>query len=412
MRTVSHYCQKCLAANPLGQELCGRCGTRLMLVVEPPAARYEEGGLVATHEEHLLERVSALENRLTRLTDKLEQTLDLLLRQAKNAYFDHSLIDTLITVLHEAGSLDAAKLNKLWRERCKQDDEAFEEKTRRELLRKQILSTYRGAEQLTFEQVINEGFHLLAEKETDGGIRALERAAAMASGNAALHALIGEHFFQLGQNTLARDYLERALRADAKNERVRLLLGLTYGDVGEVERARELLKDSLRQKGESFAARYGLGRLLVTEQKWNEALKEFKSALAARPSPEAHYVVGCVYFRHGRDRMAARHLRKAVEMAEDYTAAYYVLGLALLRLGEAEQARAAFSAATEGDSDEAHYRSASRRVLRSGEMPANPRLFGMSEIARKGLITGGDRRLAQALRQDALGEAEVEGVSN
>src|SRR5215213_3605185 len=139
MRTVSHYCQKCLAANPLGQELCGRCGTRLMLVVEPPAARFEEGALGATHEEHLLERVSALENRLTRLTDKLEQTLDLLLRQAKNAYFDHALIDTLITVLNETGSLDAVRLNKLWRERCKQDDEAFEEKTRRELLRKQIL---------------------------------------------------------------------------------------------------------------------------------------------------------------------------------------------------------------------------------------------------------------------------------
>jgi tetratricopeptide (TPR) repeat protein len=412
MRTVSHYCQKCLAANPLGQELCGRCGTRLMLVVEPPAARYEEGGLVATHEEHLLERVSALENRLMRLTDKLEQTLDLLLRQAKNAYFDHALVDTLITVLHEAGSLDAAKLNKLWRERCKQDDEAQEEKVRRERLRKQILLTYRGAEQLVFEQCINEGFRLLGEKETDGGIRALERAAAMASGNAALHSLIGEHFFQGGQNTLARDYLERALKADAKNERVRLLLGLTYGDIGEVERARELLKDSLRQKGESFAARYGLGRLFIAEQKWNEALKEFKSALAARPSPEAHYAVGCVYFRHGRDRMAARHLRKAVEMAEDYTAAYYVLGLVLLRQGEAEQARAAFNAATEGDSDEAHYRSASRRMLRSGEMPTAPRLFGMNEIAKKGLITGGDRRLAQALRQAALGEAEVEGGSN
>ncbi|HYJ46283.1 MAG TPA: hypothetical protein VEV81_06680, partial [Pyrinomonadaceae bacterium] len=72
MRTVSHYCQKCLAANPLGQELCMRCGTRLMLVVEPPAARFEDGGLVATHEEHLLERISALENRFMRLTDKLE----------------------------------------------------------------------------------------------------------------------------------------------------------------------------------------------------------------------------------------------------------------------------------------------------------------------------------------------------
>ena len=29
--TISHYCQKCLAPNPLGQEFCARCGTRLMI---------------------------------------------------------------------------------------------------------------------------------------------------------------------------------------------------------------------------------------------------------------------------------------------------------------------------------------------------------------------------------------------
>lgn len=412
MRTVSHYCQKCLAANPLGQELCGRCGTRLMLVVEPPAARYEENGLVATHEEHLLERVSALENRLSRLTDKLEQTLDLMLRQAKNSYFDHALIDTLITVLHEAGSLDAVRLNQLWRERCQQDDAAHEEKARRERLRTQIISAYRGNEQTAFELLINEGFGLLGEKETAHGMRSLERAAALAASNAPLHALIGEHFFEVGKNTLARDYLERALIADSKNERVRLLLGLACGDAGEVERARELLKDSLRRKGESFAARYGLGRLLVAEKKWIEALKEFKGALAARPSSEAHYALGCVYYQLGRDRMAARHLRKAVEMGESFAAAYYVLGLVLLRLGEAEQAQTALNAACEGEKNETHYRLAARRLLRSGEIPANPKLFGMNGIAGKGLITGGERRLAEAVRRDAIGANRVDGSSS
>ena len=412
MRTVSHYCQKCLAANPLGQELCGRCGTRLMLVVEPPAARYEDGGLVATHEEHLLERVSALENRLSRLTDKLEKTLDLLLRQAKNSYYDHALIDTLITVLHESGSLDAVKLNKLWKERCSQDDAEQEAKARRQQSRAKILAAYRGTEQAAFELLINEGFNLLGEKETAKGIRSLERAAALAAGHAQLHALIGEHFFEVGKNTLARDYLERALRSDSKNERVRLLLGLVYGDAGEFERARELLRDSLKNRGESFAARCGLGKLFVAEGKWNEALRDFKNALAARPSPEAHYLVGCVYYQLNRDRMAVRHLRKAVEMAEGYTAAYYVLGLALFRSGETERARVAFEAASEGDSDEGHYRLASRRVLRSGEPPANPRLFGVSGVAKKDLITGGDVRVAQAVRQDALQVTVAEGNSN
>lgn len=409
MPSVQHYCQKCLAGNPLGQELCGRCGTRLMLVVEPPAARFEEDGIVASHEEHLLERVSALENRLSRMTDKLEQTLDLMLRQAKNSYFDHALIDTLITVLSEAGTLDAIKLNKRWRERCEQDDAEHEEKTRREQLRAEVVKAYRGAEPRAFKQFVDEGFELLGERKTIDGIRKLERAAALATANAPLHTLIGEHFFEVGKNTLARDYLERALAADSKNEKVRLMLGLVCGDAGEVERARQLLTDSLRYRGESFAARYGLGRLLIAEQKWSEALKEFKNALAARPSAEAHYAVGCVYYQLDRDRIAARHLRKAVEMGTSRAAAYYMLGLALLRLGQESEAREAFSTACDEKADEARYRLAARRVLRSGEAPTNLSLFGISGIARKGLITGGDRRLAEAVRRDALGATETEG---
>ena len=74
-KSLAHYCQKCLAGNPFGREFCLRCGTRLMLVVEPPAARYEStDGATArsAYEEHLLERVSALENHLVRLSGRLE----------------------------------------------------------------------------------------------------------------------------------------------------------------------------------------------------------------------------------------------------------------------------------------------------------------------------------------------------
>jgi tetratricopeptide (TPR) repeat protein len=410
-KSIKHYCQKCLAGNPLGQELCLRCGTRLMLIVEPPAARYEESGLAATHEEHLLERISALENRYTRLTEKLEQTLDLMLRQARSSYHDHALIDTLITVLSETGALDAIKLSRLWRERCRQDTEDQETAARHQRLRAKIISAYRGAEQAAFERYLNEGFKLLNDKEAARGLGALERAAALHPGNAQLHALIGEHFFEAGKNTLARDYLERALAADSANEKVRLLFGLACGDAGEVERARELLTDSIRYAGDSFAAHYGLGRLLVAEKKWAEAAKEFKSALLARPSPEAHYALGCVYYQLNRNRMAARYLRKAIELDEEYGAAFYVLGLALFRLGEIDAARAALAAASEAETDEPRYRSAARRALRTDELPANAKIFGLIGDATKRLITGGDRRLAQVVRQDALRPIKVEDVA-
>ncbi len=83
--------------------------------------RFDEVALNVAQEDHLLERVSVLENRLVRMTEKLERTLDLLLRHARNTYFDHALIETLIGVLDEAGTIEAKRVDELWRERCKKD---------------------------------------------------------------------------------------------------------------------------------------------------------------------------------------------------------------------------------------------------------------------------------------------------
>lgn len=403
MRSLQHYCQKCRAGNPIGQELCGQCGTKLMIVVEPPAARFEDSSFGAAHEEHLLERITALENRLTRIMDKLQQTLDLMLKQARSAYFDHALIDSLITVLNEAGALDMMKLNALWRERSQQDPTEQGKATHRKpSLRAQIIAAFGGTALKEFERFINAGLELIHNGDFERGIPTLEYAAALDSKNAPLHTFLGEHFFKAGKVVLARDYLDRALTADAQNERVRLLLGLSCGDAGDIERARELLNVSIRQRGESFAARYGLGRLLVHEQRWAEALKEFESALAARQSAEAHYALGCVYYQLGDTEQAAQNMFNALELDSNYAAAFYMLGLSLLRLDEKEQAHVALSAACKAEPDEKQIHTAARRALSTNEVPANPKLFGISRVTKKELITGGDKRLAQALRQDAL----------
>src|SRR6266699_1484904 len=148
---IVHYCQKCLAANALGQDFCFRCGTRLMIVVEPPSMRYDNSEAGAA-EEHLLERVSVLENRLGRLTDRLERALDLLLRHAQNSYFDRALLKSLIGLLNDDGVVEGAKLDRLWQERCEQDAAAQEQSNRRDAVRANITAAYRGVDRASFEQ--------------------------------------------------------------------------------------------------------------------------------------------------------------------------------------------------------------------------------------------------------------------
>lgn len=369
-----------------------------MIVVEPPASRYEVAETSASSEEHLLERISALENRLARLTERLERGLDLLLRQAQNSYFDRSLVKALIALLTEDKIVEGTRLEKLWNDRCQKDAEEQEESARREELRVRILSCSRGDSRRTFEQYVNEGFLLIEDEQIGRGIRSLQRAADLQRENAPLLSFVGEHFFRTGKTRIARDYFSRAYELSPGDIRVSLLLGLTCADEGETERAKELLNSATRRGGSSFAAHYGLGRLFMAEENWQKALREFKRALASKPSPEAHYALGCLYYQLTRDALAARHLRKATEMDAEYGEAFYVLGLIYKRAGQ--EKLAAESLAKSQGRESRSSKAAAKGKSRRGE--SNAGLFSREPTPDLHLMTGGDQRLAKALRQDAL----------
>jgi tetratricopeptide (TPR) repeat protein len=379
--TISHYCQKCLAANPLGQEFCTRCGTRLMIVVEPNSSRFEAGPASLSTDEHLLERISAAENRVARLADRLERSLDLLLRYAQNAYFDRSLMRALVGLLTEDGVVDSERLERLWTERCQRDTVEQEENVHRDELRARILAVAKVQDKQGFVDLVSEGFLLIEDKQLPQGIAKLERAAEIAEENAPLNLFIGEHFFRRGKTKQARAYLAKAHQALPDDRRIALLLGLTCADDGEVELAKDLLSDVTAQGGSSFAGHYGLGWLFVAEKNWRRALGEFKRALTVRPSPEAHYVLGCLYYELNRDDLAVRHLRKATRMDAGYAEAFYLLGQVYERTGRKDLARQALE-------------KAGRK---------NAPLFQLTKSGSRRLIAGADKRLAEALREDALG---------
>ena len=88
-----------------------------MLVVEPPSVRVDVPS-TTPHEEHLLERMTMLENTLARLAERLEHALKLLLRHSETAYSNHALVKSLIEMLNECGVVDNNKLESMWRDEC------------------------------------------------------------------------------------------------------------------------------------------------------------------------------------------------------------------------------------------------------------------------------------------------------
>ena len=263
----------------------------------------------------------------------------------------------------------------MWSERCQRDTVEQEENVHRDELRLRILAGARVSDRQAFEELINEGFLLIEDKQMQQGITKLQRAAEIAEENPALNLFIGEHFFRRGKTKEARAYLAKAHAALPDDLRISLLLGLTCADDGEVKLAKDLLSIATSHGGSSFAGHYALGWVFVTEKNWRRALGEFKRALTIRPSPEAHYVLGCLYYELNRDALAVRHLRKATKMDAGYAEAFYLLAQAYERTGRKDLARQA--------------------LAKADRKAAN--LFGATR-----LMAGADKRLADTLREDAL----------
>ena len=106
-----------------------------------------------------------------------------------------------------------------------------------------------------------------------------------------------------------------------------------------------------------------------------------------RPSPEAHYVLGSLYYELNRDELAVRHLRKATKMDAGYAEAFYLLAQAYERTGRKELARQALEKAV-------------RKSVN---------LFQPTKSGARRMIAGAGKRLAEALREDALATDFTEG---
>ncbi|HKG21457.1 MAG TPA: tetratricopeptide repeat protein [Blastocatellia bacterium] len=397
------FCQQCTHPNPYNSETCFKCGTRLMVITSTRTASAYGGVeslLRPTLEEHLLERISALEASLQRAHDRLELMLDLVHRQATSGLYDHAMLDALVEHLSERGAVEDGKLETLWRDRIAEHyedasgQEEFEHRVER------MLAAFNGENMDLFSRLLDTGADLFIAGNSKRGVRYFEKAFVLDPANAVLAYFIGEHFFRINKPVLARAYLERAVEKGPENHLAMLMLGVICGDDGDLESAKDYLSHALKIKKNSFTAHYGLGRILVSEGRLREAITHLKRALTIKPTPEMYYLVGRAYLEDGRPEIALRHLRRCIELDPKFDAALYHLGLIYLRQENILLAQEHFKAAYEINPRESRYRVA-LRARKAGRLAPLP-VFGRAAVASRKVVTSGDVRLVELLRSDLL----------
>lgn len=345
MKTIPHFCQYCGATNQLGERNCQKCGTRLMLVVFPPSIRHDEGIVPSFYEDHLLERVTLLEIRLSQVTERLSMALDLMLRQSKNNQSDHLLLETLIDSLNTLGAVEKDKLNQKWRKKEKKETAKTNSEKENSQTIKNILANYKGNNSELLAHLIDESVNYFTNGEEKQAFRTLEQAVQISPENVPLRLLIAQHFFDADKFEKAKLHLEMTKEIQPKNEKVLFLLGIISGDMLEIEKAKEYFKQLPVRLKTTFCVQYVLGLIAVFENDWKTAFDAFKLSLAVFETPETRYLMGCVFFHLGKYKTALDHLQKAIEGDSKFADAWFMLALTYQTIGEETKSFQAFEMA-------------------------------------------------------------------
>ncbi|MGI9036830.1 MAG: tetratricopeptide repeat protein [Pyrinomonadaceae bacterium] len=398
MKTIPQYCQNCREENALGEPTCRKCGTRLMLVVFPQSLKYDTNYVPTYYEDHLLERVTLLELRLSQITERLATTLDLMLRQTKTSHTDHLLLETLIESLNTLGAIEKETLTQNWRERVDAERARETSETRRERILAEILSGDEPSNPELFAHLVKEGIQLLILNEEKQSFRMLERALPLAPKNFPLLMFIAENYFRADNLELAKGYLEKGQKLSPKNPKVGLLLGVIYADEGDAPQAEKLLKPLVAKREKTFCVHYILGMLAASENDWAAALSAFKTAASVEELPEINYLIGCVYFERRHYKTALRYLRKAVETDANFADAWFMSSVIYNCLND--EKRAAEARELSLRSKETGAQCLEFLKLRAPQNLQTALPFLRLRHLKKRLLTSGSARLTKLFRQE------------
>ncbi len=383
----SHYCQKCRAANQIGERNCRSCGTRLMLVVFPPSTRHDDSITPTFYEDHLLERVSLLELHLAQTVEKIGMLSEVFAREAKELRREQKFVRAFADALRAANPQLAEALTEKYESGAPLEAIEKIERGGREQILKEILARHDDPNAPLFSHLFDEGVRLLDGGEEKQAFQMLERAALLSPQNVLLFVFIAENYYRADKYKEAKIYLEKAFELAPDNERVLLLLGAICADAGDAEHARKFLSVLANDETVSPLVHFIWGMLAAFEENWTEALAAFKQAAAEKSiAVEIDFLIGSVYFELERYDAALQCFQKSVAADFKFSDAWLMQSLIYKMRGENDILE---TLAAKTETDYAH------NLEHSNDAPA----FRHFKSSRKNLLTGGTARLSRFFRE-------------
>src|SRR5438552_7122489 len=150
------HCQNCTTRNSLEREFCWKCGSKLLVT----SGTVPMDSAIPFMDEHVLERISALEYSINMLTKRVDSMMETVERVAASNFIDHTMIETLTDSLESAG-INLKNLEAEWRRRIDSRILETEEVDRLGTRMQSIMDSYRGGDRKQFALWIEKSYDLL-----------------------------------------------------------------------------------------------------------------------------------------------------------------------------------------------------------------------------------------------------------
>jgi tetratricopeptide (TPR) repeat protein len=328
-------CQSCSAYNEDDREFCFRCQNKLLVLSgvnsfeEDEVEEYEEEGDLSL-DEHLLERVSALEEIVKRTAETLRSVVDAVQKHERAIFINQTGLLSAKELLEKKNVISSDELVELWESKMGEQMLALEKKQRYIERKDRIASLFRGERRERFLQLLTEAESAIDAFEPDRGIKALEEAFKLDRDNYELSFFLGEMFFNDGNLDRAKHYLERTLDVQPDHFDAAVFYGVLLHERQDLKGAERWLRRAIQISQESFLPYFSLGAIYARKGKLLRAQKFLEKAIQIEQLPQAHFLLGTIFYDKGQLERAIRSFQSALKLDPEYEEAIYHLGLCYL----------------------------------------------------------------------------------
>lgn len=344
-------CPHCGARNRTDESLCNACGRKLLVVSSGGAeARFlDTGERTVSLEEHLLERVSLLEEALRGALESQQRTLAAVRRLERSALAGHAGLAVFEELLTEGGFIDAEDLRRRWSRNLRESLLAMEKRDILDSRREAIQAEFAGGDPERFAALLDEASEAFAALDAAGALDVLEQSLELDPSNPQLASLVGELDFLAGRPRRALRHFTNSLRRDPEQYEALVYSGILMHQAGEVDQAERNLHRAVELRPDEFLGWFALGALHSDLDDLRQANVYLERAVEVDRVPAALGLLGRNYRCLGKADRAAAVLEEALELDPDDGDSRYELGRCLAAVGGGREGLQPLVEAIEGD---------------------------------------------------------------